>query len=737
MTAQIDLGQHVKSGFDYSYPFDSTGRIGRINCTRCMSVLPADSIKGQSFAQVQFEPLAVPILNNMHVKQEHFYVTKNSVWENFDDFISGGEDMDYDGKVPSMSLREMWTFWYGRLSMEFDLPLIYIPFSYIQQGTWNSATEKITIAISESAIKDTFLNYEMTSGLRADLESMQMLDLFSHLVPLHKAAGEYMLSQINAGINVFEYNSEKYLILFKRGYFSTDELGSDDTIEQLWSSANPNKYIREIYKSIVADLDNLQTSSLGGRLSLIPTSSFLSLLEYSYQIIRPFFGTTSYLDQMSYNKIRYVDWLYLYCIAIGRIVASAGDKDLNVEPYVQYMSDEPEEILSLRAQYCVWWNNYRDQLLETKAPRPQKGDDITPLEIFCLLAPRVRCWHKDTFTTALDSAGTVNGIVPTQVASHQTATIKSHVIDGLASDEVARTDKSVYEITIDNNTFRIPTGFISGMHNVDSEVESSTSNYFSLDLLDAAKRAQKWLRKSVFYGNRIQDFLWTRFGVKYLDARLRLPELLSTSSTLVRIDAVVNNTTVVTDQSSAIAGDRSAIAWSQDKEPGYFSRYCEEHGFIISNLTIMPDVAYMNTYNKCHSELDQFDYPFEDFATLGLDAVYDVELSQLPVKVFDSVTEGFASSPKVFGYQGRYYNYKAHHGEVHGELLDTQDAYLFGRKFNIYDPDSRPKLNYIFVHCHPFLGMFVVDNEWSDYFRYNLLHAYDADRLLPVHSMYL
>ena len=70
-------------------------------------------------------------------------------------------------------------------------------------------------------------------------------------------------------------------------------------------------------------------------------------------------------------------------------------------------------------------------------------------------------------------------------------------------------------------------------------------------------------------------------------------------------------------------------------------------------------------------------------------------------------------------------------------MLDSQDMYTFARFFNMYSPEGRPKLNYEFVHCFPDLDMFVVDDEFSDYFRYDIRHSTAAERELPIHSIYI
>lgn len=104
MYDQIDLGKISRSGFDLSWNNKGTGKLGRIIPTRCTEVLPGDRFKCSTQAAVQFEPLAVPILSNMFVKQEHFYVPNNILWKNWDKFITGGPNLDDTSVLPTFSL---------------------------------------------------------------------------------------------------------------------------------------------------------------------------------------------------------------------------------------------------------------------------------------------------------------------------------------------------------------------------------------------------------------------------------------------------------------------------------------------------------------------------------------------------------------------------------------------------------------------------------------------------------
>ena len=327
-----------------------------------------------------------------------------------------------------------------------------------------------------------------------------------------------------------------------------------------------------------------------------------------------------------------------------------------------------------------------------------------------------------------ENPATADAVVPLNAQAVKT---RSQEVVGVGTEELQRNDKDIYEIVFkDGEKFRLPTNFLTGYSPKDSTL-SVDKGYFSISLLDSARRAQKFFRKALYYGNRIQDFIYVNWGVNHLDARLRLPELLATSSNVAEMQSLVNNTTTA----ESVAGDRAGYSFGTDKG-STFDRFCEEDGVIMSLMTIMPQPTYGYGTDRQYACLDRYDMPLPDFATDGMDAVYDNELMALPTKVWNKERMALSDMPNVFGYQGRYYSEKWRPSTEHGELLTTQDMYTFGRRFNPYDEDGRPVLNYEFVHCFPTLDMFVMQDGREDVFRASVYHDTMTDRTLPYHSIY-
>lgn len=744
LTYQIDVDRQQKNGFPIPCDFFTTGKIGVLYPTQALPVTYGDHIKNTSSVALQFNPLAVPIMANMFIKQEHYYTPRNCVWQNWDNFISGGEDLTFITPPPSFSMQQLFKKLTSLLGVNKVLPINFIRDTFTNSGDYDLLYPSVGFSSIGSSYVDgtwkqeleTFKNWAATYGVS----------------DLYKVYIESVVNEIIELITDKSREHEYFCVLaakWVKNRASYDMLDSairakilpPDMIEpDYYSTIKPSLgtiYLKETNGSAVRDSNSL--------LELYLTDEGYKFVSLLWKLFKPFIGEGSYLDCLNMNRMTVVDFIYLiermfygYWIAHESTSLSDYSNWQNSLFETGSLSSLSMDALNLRTLYLIWYNNYRDQLLETQAMKPRNADNITDDEMLLITIPRHRCWDKDSYTTALDNPATADAVVPTaNQRTHETITMKSFPVDGAGAEEIYRNDGTIYSIKFQNGeTFRIPTGFVSGLVKNTKDINTTTS-YFSLHMLDAVKRGQKFLRKALFYGNRIQDFVMSTWGVSHLDARLRLPEILATSSDMAEINTLVNNTTVVTDQSSTVAGDRAGLAKAYDKG-NFFERYCEESGVIISMLTIMPQPTYAYGSDRQYYRFDRFDYPIPDFATLGMDAVFDSELVCLPTAVqYDSNDSSVSSLPKVFGYQGRYYDCKFRQSTEHGELLTTQDMYTFGRRWNMYDPNGRPVLNYEFVHCFPPLDMFVMEDQTEDYWRANVHHDTMASLTLPYHSIYL
>ena len=103
---QVNLGNVPHSGFPQSYNCRGTMNMGTLVPIRCYETLPGDTIQSATSATLQFQPLAVPTLDNMYMKHETFKIPYRILWKRWDEFWTKGENLDDTSVPPSFSFYE-------------------------------------------------------------------------------------------------------------------------------------------------------------------------------------------------------------------------------------------------------------------------------------------------------------------------------------------------------------------------------------------------------------------------------------------------------------------------------------------------------------------------------------------------------------------------------------------------------------------------------------------------------
>jgi len=171
------------------------------------------------------------------------------------------------------------------------------------------------------------------------------------------------------------------------------------------------------------------------------------------------------------------------------------------------------------------------------------------------------------------------------------------------------------------------------------------------------------------------------FGVRSSDARLQRPEFLGGSATPITISEVLQTSANSSQPSPQgnMAGHGVSVGSSN-----YVTYRCEEHGYIIGIMSVMPKTAYQQGIPKHFTKFDKFDYYWPSFANIGEQPIYNKEL------YYDNAS----TDDEVFGYTPRYAEYKYIPSTVHGEFRSSLDFWHMGRIFA-----SKPSLNQDFIEC--------------------------------------
>lgn len=705
MIEQVYLGSPNNSAFDRSHHNYLTGKLGTIIPTRIDEVYPADRIKGHVQGVLNFEPLVAPIMGNMRYKQESFYVPDSILWKDAHKFYTGKKG--FNEARPSVSPREVFNA-YGNVQILQNRRTL-LPFPILTEYEpvrgnflhflvhckplstfWSDPQEHYAdvLGMSEfSIIRNSLVSFG---------ELYQVLDLLQPLIDL---IDDYFLKKNDAG--------------------SWDNL---------------------MFNQIMADLS-------AHYISIDNVSKILC--QFMYEYYSYIFGPSSLMDYMGFPI--FTDWQKLFMNDVFEwtckyITDDIPDLDYSFPepPYgnlVDLFSDISLNWLPWRAAYVCWYWNYRDELLETQAFDPESdtflSGHVTNNEMILLTLIRYRCWFKDTFTTALTNTGDGNLSVPI-IKSGEFADSTYEYYDDFGNtmqnvhnlDEALQAGVSVFGINIGNLSYRVPMNYFSQQNIIGTSVVSN-SDTLSLDLFERIKRLQKFVQKKLVLGYEYDDVVWSSFLVKLSNVRMRIPEILGRGSDLVELNTIVNNT----NTAEQIAGDRTAIAWAQGRQSD-INYFAEEHGYFISFMTVLPIQSYTGGMQRMWLKREQFDVFWPEFAAMGMDAVYNCELSAPAGEGALHQSKGLTDeqSMSVFGYQGRYYDLKSRLDEEHGRVRTDLNYLTFARHFN---SENLPKLNYIFVHCHPNLDMFVMNDPKQDLFRGDIFHALDFERRLQIPSEYI
>lgn len=100
----IQLKKMPSSTFDLSHQVKFSAKIGQLIPCMIMETLPGDVFSSNTAQLVRTAPLIAPIMHQVSVYTHFFYVPNRLLWDNWEDFISGGEDGLQEPVFPTVDL---------------------------------------------------------------------------------------------------------------------------------------------------------------------------------------------------------------------------------------------------------------------------------------------------------------------------------------------------------------------------------------------------------------------------------------------------------------------------------------------------------------------------------------------------------------------------------------------------------------------------------------------------------
>ena len=223
------------------------------------------------------------------------------------------------------------------------------------------------------------------------------------------------------------------------------------------------------------------------------------------------------------------------------------------------------------------------------------------------------------------------------------------------------------------------------------------SNAEAIDINDfrRAFALQRFAEARAKYGSRYTEYL-RYLGVRSSDARLQRPEYLGGGKTKVSISEVLQTSDTLGGETERFGvGDLYGHGVAHMRSNAY-RRTFEEHGYVLSFLSVRPKAMYLNGITRTWLRQDREQFWQRELEQIGQQEIFNAEV----------FADGSAADLQTFGFSDRYQEYKREPNRVSSEFKTTLNYWHLGRDFS-----SLPVLNASFVECDPSKRIFNVQNQ--------------------------
>lgn len=701
--------QYVKkperNNFPLSFTNNFSTRIGRILPIMCKETVPGDSFSIDTSLGLHALPMVFPIQTDVTCEVEFYYVPCRILWKDFKDFIGRTKDNLVHPfiSIPYTRASEIGT---GSLADYLGVPTTYA-------GQYGSV---FSLSFSYANKTPVFNDSTITTYQNESIDG-QLTITSSSTVPADLPDGlryRYTLFYISSLTDPFTPRSFSFVSSRPTYYFgfltqpfhyvpttlsfsNTSNIQDGDypvTLSFYSVERDSSNNIVDAASRPLGVLDNLSLH-IDLQRSIceidIPDVSqdFISQLLSSEGEIRCFIcqkNTDSNIIFASSDSQGQLPQFYSpLLVSTNENITEDVSPELN--PFVIQQNEQYPAIrlnaLPFRAYEAIYntykRNNFINPLRinneieynEVVTNRMQGADSITPLYL------RNRNYELDFLTDARTSPQ--QGIAPL-VGVTENGTFKFEDENGQQFTLKPILNDDGDTITgIEEYDEGLPTGSIQ-------QLQQMINYGISISTFRATNALQVWLETNIRRGFKYEDQMLSHFGVNV--TKLELQEPIFIGGFTRRLEVQQINATATSGGINL--GDYAGQAGLFSQSKHNINYHCQEHGFIIATLTIVPIPSYSQLLPKLFLKNNALDYYFKEFSHLSMQPITYNEVC--PIQSFiagDDLND-------VFGYQRPNYDLVANVDEAHGLMRTKFQNYLLTRVFA-----NRPQLSQSFIEVNP------------------------------------